>query len=260
MSFNLSFGASTRSTLPGSDVEVERITMIAFDSQGSLLFNNTDNEPILSGSEYKLYFRFKDTYYDGCTIYSIVNGNNSYSGISEISAIEQLECSVSDGEVISAKSEGVYLSNGQTTSIGVALEYAGIAKIALEINYDDSIAESDRVISSIKIIGNIYTNIYLFNDATNDSDVSPNIAVDVESLSCLIGGGSSVSKMELTLQNGTQYSLSLPSEMTLQSGKQYTFILSINPDSLTASNTTIEEWNDTNDNTVGFSSTSNSTK
>ncbi|MFR9592625.1 MAG: hypothetical protein SNG27_09570 [Rikenellaceae bacterium] len=239
------FGVDSRSTLPDSDIEINRVTMIAFDSQGTLLFNNTDNSPELNGSEYKLYFKFEEEYYDSCTLFTIVNGGDSYSDVTDMSEVELLKSSITEGEVLSAKNDGVYLSKEQTSTIGVALEYAGIAKIAFTINYSDGIAESDRVISSIKITGQIYTNTYLFKDSTVGLDVSSSIEVDTDSLNCLVGGGSSISGMEITLQNGDKYIITL--QLTPQSGYLYSYTITITPYSLTASNSTIEGWDDMND-------------
>lgn len=221
--------------------------MIAFDSQGALLFNNTDNAPEL-------------------------NGSDSYSDVSNISEVEQLKSSVSDGEVLSAKNEDVGFSSGRPSDdeygyvvyypqISIFLEYTGVAKIAFTINYDDSIAESDRVISSIKINGQIYTNTYLFKDSTEDLDVSSSIEVDTDSLSSLVGGGSSISELEITLKNSNLYKLSVSSEIIFQSGVLYSYTLSLRPESLTVNNTTIGELENANtDSTIGFSSTTDSTK
>lgn len=224
LSFELVFGAgTTRSTLLNSDIEVERITMIAFDADGKLLFNDTNTAPVLDGNIYTLYFKFADNYYENCTVYTIVNGSNNYSSISTISEVEQLKSDIADGEVLSAKSENAGFSNGRPSDDDyeiiidfpytvVSLQYAGVAKVAFDVEFDESIAESDRVISSFKIIGELYTNTYLFKESTESLDKSTSVVVDTESLDCLVGSGSSMTGVEITLKSGSVYRVELPSD------------------------------------------------
>lgn len=265
LEFNLIFGITTRSTLPNSDVEVKRITMVAFDSDGKLLFNNDDTAPELDDSKYTLYFKFADNYYENCTLYTIVNGDGDYSSISTINDIEQMKSVITDVEILSAKSEGVGFSSGRPSDdeseqillfspIYVSLQYAGVAKVVFDVVFDESIVEADRDILSFKINGELYTNTYIFNDSTESLDKATSVAVNIESLSCLVGGQSSMSSIEITLRGGYRYDISLSNDTILDSGKLYTYSVMLNAKSATNYGTTVEDSNTSSgDTSIGFS-------
>ena len=201
LSFNLVLGRGTRSTVAGGEIPIDRITMIAFDADGKLLFNNHDDAPVLNNGRYTLYLKFAENHYDNCTLYTIVNGEDSYTAISTINEANQLTCNISIEEMLSAKSEDVGFSSGRPSDnsdelvyvypqIDVFLQNAGASKIGLNVNFDESIRNEDRIISSINISGQLYTNTYIFKESTDGLNKTSSFAVNVDRLSCLIGGGS----------------------------------------------------------------------
>ncbi len=259
--FNLHFGVTSRATLPDSDIEVDNITMIAFDAEGILLFNITDDMPEIDNGLYRLQFNPVESHYDACTIYTVINGVYDYSLIDNISEAELLKSDISDNEVLSSKDEGVYLSIGQNSTIEISLQYAGISNVVLQVDYDDTIAASDRAMSSLQLIGNIFTSAYLFKESTENLEQSASADVNTQSLSRIVGGGSTISAIQVTLKNGNQYILSLSSDIILQSGNMYSFNLIVGNDSLTNESTTINDMETNNDDSsLSFSSSTSTTR
>ncbi len=251
VAFNIRFGITSRSTRANNDIDIERITIIAFDDDGNVLFNDNNTAPELDGNRYALYFKFVDRYYKDCTVYTIVNGSDDYSAITEIADVEQLKSEISDSVVLSAKSEKVGFSSGRPADdedgcvyvfpeTDVILQYTGLSRVEFDVAFDESIAASDRVVSSLNINGDIYTNTFLFKELTGG--LVPSMAVNTESLSRLVGSGSNIRGIDITLKNGTHYAITLPSDIVLGQGRAYQYKITISAKGATNSSTNINDW------------------
>ncbi len=236
VAFEFRFGPGSRAALPDSDTEVKRVTVIAFDADGNLLFNDNNTAPELDYGRYTRCLKFSENYYENCTLYTIVNGVGDYSSVSTISDAEQLKGSIEDGEVLSAKNENVSFSNGRPTEENgesvlvycptpeVSLQYAGFAKMTFFIEFDESIAESDREISSLILNGDLYTNAYLFSESKENLDKATSIPINAESLyfySTLVGSGSTVQELVLTSTKGNTFAMVWPMGFELKQGMSY---------------------------------------
>lgn len=266
--FSLIFDMNTRSSLLGTDIEVDRITMIAFDSNGDLLFNNTDDAPEINNGEYKLYLKFIENYYENCTLYTIINSDDDYSNIIDITTLEQLKCNISDNVILSAQNEGVGFSSGRQSydengyemlmvdfgDIFVFVQYAGCSKISFELQFEDNTSE----IESFKLEGQIFTNTYLFNESTDGLDMVSSVEIDTESLSSILAAGSTINAIEITLKNGNVFRSEL--SQTLASGTQYDYAIFISNTALTTQGGSISEWDESIDSSVDFSTTTDTTR